>query len=106
MSFDDPGRALLTRRVEKWAARLNVRPRAVRVQRMTRKWGSCSSGGRITLASDLPDQTEGFQDFIVVHELLHLRVHAHGRLFKALMSAHLPGWRRFDRQRKEPIVKI
>jgi predicted metal-dependent hydrolase len=106
MSSHDPGRALLTRRVEKWAARLNVRPRVVRVQRMTRKWGSCSTGGTITLASDLSNQSDGFQDFVVVHEVLHLRVRTHGRLFKALMSAHLPGWRRFDRQRGSPTLKI
>jgi hypothetical protein len=29
------------------------------------------------------------------HELLHLRVAAHGRLFKALMSLHVPNWREF-----------
>ena len=33
---------------------------------------------------------------MVAHELLHLRVPNHGRLFKALMAAHVPGWRSFD----------
>ena len=36
------------------------------------------------------------QDFVVAHELLHLRVPNHGRLFKALMTAHVPYWRSFD----------
>lgn len=36
------------------------------------------------------------QPFVVAHELLHLRVPNHGRLFKALMTAHVPGWRSFD----------
>ena len=31
-----------------------------------------------------------------VHELLHLRVRNHGKLFRALMSAHVPGWRRWQ----------
>jgi hypothetical protein len=35
-----------------------------------------------------------FQDFVIVHELLHLRVPNHGRLFKALLSVHAPGWRK------------
>jgi len=30
----------------------------------------------------------------VVHELLHLRVPNHGRLFKSLMTAYVPGWER------------
>jgi len=73
---------------------LKVEARIVRVQPMTRKWGSCSTSGIITLAADLIDQSKGFQDFVIAHELLHLRVHSHGKLFNALMSAHLPGWKR------------
>lgn len=72
----------------------------MRVQRMTRKWGSCSAGGIITLADDLADQEPGFQDFVIVHELLHLRVRNHGRVFKALMSAHVPDWREHDLRRR------
>jgi predicted metal-dependent hydrolase len=83
----------LKQRVARWAIKLRVNPRLVRVQRMTRKWGSCSSAGTITLAADLLDEPDSFQDFVVAHELLHLRVPNHGRLFKALMTAHVPGWR-------------
>lgn len=83
----------LRRRTHAWAVRLRVNPKVVRVQKMTRKWGSCSSRGTVTLAVDLVDQVRRFQDFVIVHELLHLRVQNHGRLFKALMSAHVPGWR-------------
>jgi predicted metal-dependent hydrolase len=60
---------------------------------MTRKWGSCSTKGIITLAEDLADQEPGFQDFVIVHELLHLRVPNHGKVFKALMGLHVPEWR-------------
>ncbi len=93
MAADDERREALRRRVESWAARLRVRPRVVRVQRMTRKWGSCSTSGTVTLAADLGDQDPGFQDFVIAHELLHLRVPNHGKLFKVLMTAHVPGWR-------------
>ena len=87
---------LLRQRADSWASRLKVAPRLVRVQRMTRKWGSCSTRGTITLAADLIEQDRHFQDFVVAHELLHLRVPNHGRLFKALMTAHVPDWRSFD----------
>lgn len=79
-----------------WAVTLLVNPKVVRVQAMRRKWGSCSSGGTVTLASDLAEQDERFQDYVIVHELLHLRFASHGRVFKALMTAHVPGWRVFD----------
>lgn len=88
----------LRRRALAWAVRLRVNPKVIRVQDMRRKWGSCSSAGTVTLASDLVEQDERFQDFVIAHELLHLRVPTHGRLFKALMSAHVPGWREFEEQ--------
>ena len=86
----------LRRRVKVWAQRLKVSPRVVRVQPMTRKWASCSSAGTITLASDLVGKDYDFQDYVIVHELLHLRVPNHGRLFKALLTVHIPRRRKFE----------
>jgi predicted metal-dependent hydrolase len=58
---------LLRQRVDAWASKLKVTPRLVRMQRMTRKWGSCSTRGTITLsadllAADLIEQNRHFQD--------------------------------------------
>lgn len=99
MSALDPA-ARLKHRLDHWAVKLRVMPRLVRVQRMTQKWGSCSTAGTITLASDLDDESPQFQDFVIVHELLHMKVRYHGRLFKALMTAHIPGWRVQDVRRR------
>ena len=99
MRTDDERREVIRERVEYWSRRLNVRPRLVRVQSMTRKWGSCSTSGTVTLAADLADQPPSFQDFVIAHELLHLRMPNHGRLFKALLTAHLPDWKKHDLRR-------
>jgi predicted metal-dependent hydrolase len=85
----------LKRRTMEWSVKLRVNPRVVRVQAMRRKWGSCSSKGTVTLALDLVDREPRFQDYVIVHELLHLRVPNHGRLFKVLMTAYVPRWRRW-----------
>lgn len=89
----------LRRRALAWAIKLKVNPRVVRVQEMRRKWGSCTSAGTVTLAIDLLDQEEAFQDYVIVHELLHLRYAIHGRMFKALLSAYVPGWRELELRR-------
>lgn len=102
MQTRDDRREHLRQKVEYWAQRLKVAPRIIRVQRMRSKWGSCSTHGIITLAEDLADQDPGFQDFVIAHELLHLRVPNHSKLFKALMSAHLPDWRKHDLRRSAP----
>lgn len=49
--------------------------------------------GVVTLAIDLADEKPGFQDFVIAHELLHLRYRHHGKLFKAVLTAHVPNWR-------------
>ena len=82
----------LRRRAQTWALTLRVNPRAIQVQAMRHKWGSCSAAGTVTLAMSLLDEPEKFQDYVIVHELLHLRLAGHGRLFKALLKAHVPGW--------------
>jgi predicted metal-dependent hydrolase len=79
-------------RVENWASKLHVEPEAVYLQRMTTKWASCSPAGRICFSSDLMAESDRFRDAVIVHELLHLRIPNHGKLFKSLMNAFVPGW--------------
>lgn len=82
-------------RVRTWAERVRVEPTQIRVQRMSRKWASCSTRGWCTFAADLADEPHTFQNYVIVHELLHLKLRNHGRVFRSLLSAHVPGWRRY-----------
>jgi hypothetical protein len=82
-------------RVRVWARRVRVDPKQIRVQQMTRKWASCSAGGRCSFATDLINESHGFQDYVIVHELLHMKIRNHGRVFRSLLTAYLPGWRRY-----------
>lgn len=75
--------------VEAWAKRIGVTPREVRIRPMKRKWASCSSRGRLTFSTDLLWQPADFRREVIVHELLHLKIPNHGRLFKALLKAYL-----------------
>jgi predicted metal-dependent hydrolase len=84
-------------RVHGWAERVRARPAQIRLQRMSRKWASCSPAGWCTFAADLLNEPGAFQDYVIVHELLHLKVRNHGRVFRSLLTAHVPGWRRFSR---------
>lgn len=76
-------------RVKDWSTRLRVRPAQIRVQEMRRKWASCSSAGWVSFATDLLQEPHGFQEHVIVHELLHLRYRNHGKLFKAALRSYL-----------------
>jgi predicted metal-dependent hydrolase len=80
-------------RVNAWAIKMRVKPKQVRLQKMTRKWASCSASGRVTFSVALLEEAHAFQEYVIVHELLHLKVPNHGKLFKSLLTALLPRWR-------------
>ena len=77
--------------VKAWAERIGVEPKEVHVRPMTRKWGSCSTAGRVTFNSDLLSESAAKRKRVIVEELLHLKVPNHGKLFKALLKAYLGG---------------
>lgn len=74
----------------------------LRLRRMRRRWGSCSSCGVITLNTCLIERRLELIDYVIVHELCHLRVFDHSARFYALLDAILPDWRR-RRRALEPI---
>ena len=86
----------LKRRVMVWAIRMKVNPQQVVIAEMPQKWGSCSSEGVLTFSDELAETDESFQDYVIVHELLHLRLPRHNKLFKALMTTYVPDWRELE----------
>ena len=67
-------RETFAQRTRDWAARLDVRVHAIR--KMRRKWASCSTAGRLTFDESLLSKPGQLQDYVIVHELLHLSVPA------------------------------
>ncbi len=82
---------VLRAEIAAWARRIGVEPRGVRIRHMTHKWASCSSLGNVTFNDELMSQPAEFRARAIVHELLHLRVPNHGKLFNALMGSYLAG---------------
>jgi predicted metal-dependent hydrolase len=80
-------------------------PPALTVRRMQRRWGSCSSTGRITLNVGLIHASRECIDYVILHELCHLQAHHHGRAFQRLLEAHLPDWRTL-KQRLDSMAEL
>ncbi len=78
--------------VEQWAERIGVTVREVHLRSMRKKWASISTNGRLTLNTELLNLPEMLTEFVIVHELVHLLVPNHGKLFKGYMSTYLPDW--------------
>lgn len=63
------------------------------IRKMRSKWGSCTNHGEICLNSLLMQKPLAAIDFVVTHELCHLRHFAHNKSFYRLMDRVMPDWR-------------
>jgi hypothetical protein len=70
----------------------------ITVREMRSRWGSCDPADRITLNIKLILVPEELIDYVIYHELCHLREHHHGKAFYQLLDRVLPEWR--ERKRK------
>lgn len=91
--------------VNRWVEKIKVRPWQLRIQTMKNKWASCSSKGLVCFSTDLLKEPIDFQKYVIIHELLHLQIPNHGRLFKSLMSAYLPDWGNILKRRNTKLER-
>ena len=65
----------------------------VEIRRMESRWGSCTPEGKILLNLKLIQVPKPYMDYVIVHELCHLKEHNHSQRFYALLDRVMPGWR-------------
>ena len=63
------------------------------VKKMKSRWGSCSSARIITLNPELIAAPMECVDYVIIHELCHLREHNHSPRYYKLLSIAMPGWK-------------
>lgn len=85
----------LQMRLEVVCARLPwiKQPPPTSLRLMKARWGSCSPTGRLTLNPDLVRAPRECIDYVIAHELCHLKVHDHSPNFYRLLEANVPNWK-------------
>jgi len=79
--------------IAKWEPIVGAEVSRWSIRKMRTKWGSCSrEKGHISLNLELANKHPSLLEYIVVHEMAHLRVRGHGEGFTRLMDELLPDW--------------
>jgi hypothetical protein len=91
-------KARLPERAAYYAALMGVAPAAVKVSGAKTRWGSCSSKGNLSFSWRLMMADGGVIDYLVVHELAHLKEMNHSPRFWAVVEGTLPDYR--ERQKR------
>jgi hypothetical protein len=85
-------RHMVTEVAEREAARLRLSYLAIAIRDQRTRWGSCSLRGNLSFNWRLAIAPREVREYVVVHELLHLREPNHSRAFWRLLDAAMPGW--------------
>jgi len=82
----------------------NVAPSSLYVMPMKKRWGSCSTKGRITLNTELIKAQKACIEYVIIHELCHLVHHNHSAKFAALLYKEMPDWERWKNKLEEYVA--
>ena len=79
--------------VERESERLGLYPTKVTIRDQRTRWGSCSTSGTLSFNWRLVIGPVEALDYVVVHELIHLRHHNHSRNFWDALTEAMPDWK-------------
>ncbi|MCL2202515.1 MAG: M48 family metallopeptidase [Defluviitaleaceae bacterium] len=83
----------ITQRVDFFASQMGVTPAAVKINSAMKRWGSCSSLQRLNFSWRLIMADDAIIDYVVVHELAHIKEMNHSARFWTVVERVLPDFR-------------
>jgi predicted metal-dependent hydrolase len=93
----DLARAELVDRLRELAAEHEIRIGTVAIRNQRSRWGSCARNGNIALNFRLVQMPLLVRDYVLLHELMHIKQQNHSRRFWRLVEAVYPSFREAER---------
>jgi predicted metal-dependent hydrolase len=90
--YKNQARIMISERVKLYATRHKLSYSRINISSARTRWGSCSSTGTLSFTWRLVMAPLPVIDYVVVHELAHIREKNHGKRFWAAVASMLPGY--------------
>lgn len=81
--------------IQRFERKYDVSPNKLYIQKMEKRWGSCSSQGNIILNPELIKAPKACIEYVINHELCHLVHRNHNKAFFDLQNQEMPDWRKW-----------
>ena len=81
------------------------RPTGFVIRPMKTRWGTCTSKAKITLNSELVKLDQIFIEYVIIHELCHLKVPTHGADFYRLLAEIIPDYKSIRKEMRKYTTK-
>jgi predicted metal-dependent hydrolase len=92
------------KRWETWCLARGIKVPELRLRKMAKRWGSSHSNGRIYLNSDLVRAPSACIDYVIAHEICHLKFPRHDQAFYGLLTQVCPNWRMVKERLEESLT--
>lgn len=90
----------LSERVDYYSAIMNLKPTSLKITKAKKRFGSCSAKNAVCFSCYLMQYPVEAIDYVVVHELAHIRHHNHSKDFYSLVEYYMP-----DYKKREKLLK-
>lgn len=89
----EKARVILPEKVKYYSSIMGVYPKSIKINSAKKRYGSCSGENNINFSLFLMDKEERFIDYVVVHELAHIKHHNHSKAFYEFIERFMPDYK-------------
>lgn len=91
----------ISRKLQSYSVKLQVKPKGFKIKNLKSKWGSASPSGVLNFNIHLLKTPRKMIDYVILHELAHLRISGHGYDYWTFLGKFMPDYE----QRKQWLEK-
>lgn len=89
----EKAKQIIPKKVEYYSGIMGVKPIVVKINSAKKRYGSCSGKNSLNFSLYLMDKEEDFIDYVVVHELAHIKHHNHSKDFYRFIEGFMPDYK-------------